>query len=118
MTTEVRIQSLHTRMDALRRVRERRMTGAVGGACIVLAAGLIRLIFGGDTAHIVGTAGMYSGASMLFGSSGGYVLVALITFTAAVIITVLCMRWRSRKDGQKIPDKEIEYEKQNKEDKG
>lgn len=118
MTTEVRIQSLHTRMDALRRVRERRMTGAVGGACIVLAAGLIRLIFGGDTAHIVGTAGMYSGASMLFGSSGGYVLVALITFTAAVIITVLCMRWRNRKDGQKTPDKEIEYEKQNKEDKG
>ena len=96
MKTEERIQSLHARMNDLRRARERRKTNAVGGACIVLAVCLILLLFGGGMSYIGGPAGMYSGASMLFGNAGGYVLVALIAFTAAVIITVLCIRHRMR----------------------
>jgi len=115
LTTDERIQSLHARMEALRRVRERRKTGAVGGGCIVITVCLMRLLFGGDISVIGGTAGMYSGASLLFGNAGGHVLVALVAFTAAVITTVLCIRWRSRKDGQKTLIEE-DHEKQRREE--
>ena len=116
MTTEERVRSLHARMNDLIRARERRKTGAIGGACIVLAACLILLLFGGGMSCIGGPAGMYSGASMLFGNAGGYVLVALIAFTAAVIITVLCIRWRSKNDRRKTSSEQNHYEKQCKED--
>lgn len=116
MTTEERVRSLHARMNDLIRARERRKTGTIGGACIVLAACLILLLFGGGMSCIGGPAGMYSGASMLFGNAGGYVLVALIAFTAAVIITVLCIRWRSKNDRRKTSSEQNHYEKQCKED--
>lgn len=92
MKDEERIRSLHARMDHLNRVREKRKTGAIGSACIVIAACLILLLFGSGMPYTGGTAGMYSGASMLFGNAGGYVLVAIVAFTSAVIITVLCIR--------------------------
>ena len=47
--------------------------------------------------------GMY-GAILLHEDAGGYVLVAVISFTVAVVITALCIKFRNR--GQKSQDAE------------
>ena len=98
MTTKERVESLHARMDALRRVRERRKTGLTGAACAVLALCLVWLIFDGGTAHAGGSAGLYSGATMLFENAGGYVLAAIIAFMAGVVITVVLMKKNKKKE--------------------
>ena len=103
MTAEERISSLHERMDAKKRSREKRKTAAAGAVSVVLAVCLCLLIFAGD-AHSGSSAGMYSGATMLFGEAGGYVLAAVIAFMAGVAVTVLIIR-KNRKN-QKNQQKE------------
>ena len=44
------------------------------------------------------------GAILLHEDAGGYVLVAVISFTVAVVITALCIKFR--KKGQKSQDAE------------
>ena len=50
-----------------------------------------------------------SGAMLLYEEAGGYVLVGLASFVAAVLITVLCIRSRdkSRKRGKTKEEKEL-----------
>ncbi|MBQ1321816.1 MAG: hypothetical protein IIY53_09300 [Solobacterium sp.] len=95
MTAEERVSSLHKRMDTMRKVQERRKTGAAGALSIGFASCLLFLLLAEGTAHSSG-AGMYSGSALLFEGAGGYVLVAVIAFTAAVITTVLCMRYKNK----------------------
>ncbi|MBR0139380.1 MAG: hypothetical protein IJM17_03730 [Firmicutes bacterium] len=92
MKAEERVTALHEKMDAMRRRKEIRKTRIIGAANASLAACLVFLIFGGGTAHFGGTAGMYSGATMLFENAGGYVLLAVGAFMAGVIATVLIKR--------------------------
>ena len=98
MTTEERVKSLHARMDALKRRREKRKTGLTGAACAVLTLCLVWLIFDGGAAHAGGPAGLYSGATMLLENAGGYVLAAVAAFTAGVVITVLLIKKTRKKD--------------------
>ena len=39
----------------------------------------------------------YTGSSLLASEAGGYVLVGVLSFAAAVVITVFCMKLRSKK---------------------
>jgi len=57
----------------------------------------------GDNAQPIDITGMY-GAILLHEDAGGYVLVAVISFTVAVVITALCIKFRKR--GQKSQDVE------------
>lgn len=98
MTSEERINALHAKMDALRRARERRKTGAVGAASIALTLCLLFMIFSGGI-HPGGAAGMYSGATMLFEGAGPYVLIAVVAFMAGVIVTVALIRSRRKDTG-------------------
>ena len=50
--------------------------------------------FGGDTA------GLYSGATMLFEDAGAFVLVALAAFMLGVVVTLLCLRLKKRSERQ------------------
>ena len=100
MTAEERVESLHARMDAMRRARERRKTGLIGAAGAVLAACLVWLIFDGGAAHRGGSADLYSGATMLFENAGGYVLAAIIAFMAGVVITAAVIRKRKNEAKQ------------------
>ena len=110
MTPERRVTALHERMETRRRVRERRKTGALGAAGAVLSLCLILLIYDGSGAHLGGAVGMYSGATMLFGNAGVYVLVALAAFMAGVVVTIIL---RNRRDGPRAEkqEKESEHEK-------
>ena len=51
----------------------------------------------------INVTGMY-GTILLHEDAGGYVLVAVISFTVAVVITALCIKFRKR--GQKSQDAE------------
>ena len=104
MTKEERIIALHTRMDALRRVRERRRTAAIGTACAVLTVCLFLMVFGG-AGHSGGSAGMYSGAAILFQDAGGYVLTAILAFAAGVVVTVAIVKNRKRQEDRDAESK-------------
>ena len=103
-TAEERIAALHMRMAALREKQERRKTLALGAGCAGLCGGLSLLVFGGSAA-CGGTAGAYTGATMLFEDAGPYVLLALIAFMAGVIITALCIRFRRKNEADAPQEK-------------
>ena len=98
MTEEERIASLHRKMAARRRMKERRKTALYGTAsCLLLTCMVLMIgIFGGT--HQASTASLYSGATLLFEDVGGYVLMAVVAFMAGVCVTVVCMRNRHHED--------------------
>ncbi len=106
MTSEERIASLHTRMDALWERRERRKTAGLGAGCGALAVCLIMMIVSEGRPSSGGTAGLYSGATMLFENAGGYVTAAIAAFMAGVIITVACIRFKTKHESKAEPDGE------------
>ena len=95
MTAEELVAALHGRMETRRRRKERRTTAWLTAGCLGLALCLGTMVFGG-AAHPGGTAGVYSGATMLFENAGGYVMTAVLAFMAGVIITVVLMRRRAK----------------------
>ena len=96
--------------------RRRQQHGIYGlsAACMLLFAALIQtagaVIGQGQTA----VWGVF-GAMLLREDAGGYVLVAVISFAAAVAITALCFRLRIRenqkKDGTDKPNRHEQEEK-------
>ena len=102
-TAEERIAALHGRMRARRRTRERIKTALTGAAGIISAACLLIVLLLEGKAIPGSTAGMYSGAMMLFGNAGGYVLVAVVSSVLAVIITVVCFRRQRKQNDGKFP---------------
>ena len=105
MTPEERVSSLHKRMEARRCTRERRKTGAIGAFNALLAVCLLLLIWGEGKAHCGSTADLYSGATMLLEGAGGYVLVSVVSFAAAVVITVTCIRFHRKQKERTNPDR-------------
>lgn len=111
MTNEERIQALHARVAVLQQQRERRKTGAIGAASVVLTVCLLFMVFS-DGIHPGGAAGLYSGSTMLFEGAGPYVLIAIVSFMAGVIVTVILKRQQARNDQSRLKDsnnKELEH---------
>lgn len=50
------------------------------------------------------TYGMY-GSILLHEDAGGYIMVAIISFIAAVIITFICIKYKEKEDRRHIDDK-------------
>ena len=100
MTAEERIASLHQRMEARRRRRERRQLNGLRVAPLALTACLAALLVGNGMGHGGAPAGAFTGATMLFENAGGYVLVAVAAFMLGVVITVVCLR-RNRSNPKK-----------------
>ena len=107
-TQEERVSDLHLRMAERNRTRERRKTGLMNAASAVLTVCLLLIIGERSFAHHGGTAGMYSGAMMLFENAGAYVLVALLAFMIGAAVAVVCIH-RQRKE--KREETETEEEK-------
>jgi hypothetical protein len=98
MTKEERIEELHRKMSARKRQKENLRTAAMGTGSLVLCVCLVLLIGSTGFMHTGTTAGLYSGATLLFGNAGGYVLTAIAAFMAGVVITVLM---RNKQNKQK-----------------
>ena len=109
MTAEERVASLHERMRVRKRKLERRKTAVIGFVCACFTVCLLLLVIGGGTAHSSGTSGIYSG-SMLLQNAGGYVLVGVISFAVAVIITVICIRHQRKQKDRSNMDEEVKRE--------
>ena len=71
----------------------------MGGALLALC--LLLVIGAAGAVHPGGTAGLYSGATMLFENAGGYVLVAVLAFMAGVVITAVLLRRRFKRQDDK-----------------
>ena len=101
------------RHEYARRKQQREICG-LSAACMLLFAALMQtagtVVAPGQTAAW----GVF-GAMLLREDAGGYVLVAVVSFAAAVVITALCFRLRSkenrRKDGTDKPNRHEQEEK-------
>ena len=112
--TARRVTLVKQRVRENARQRQRREVISLSAACILLCAALMQ------TAGTVVGPGQTSawgvfGAMLLREDAGGYVLVAVVSFAAAVVITALCFRLRSkenrRKDGTDKPNRHEKEEK-------
>lgn len=112
--TARRVALVKQRVRENARQRQRREVISLSAACILLCAALMQ------TAGTVVGPGQTSawgvfGAMLLREDAGGYVLVAVVSFAAAVVITALCFRLRSkenrRKDGTDKPNRHEQEEK-------
>ena len=92
-----RLRLLHRRAAALKRKENERKTVLTGGVSALLLVLLITILAGPGGKTPYTTAAPFAGTSMLSECAGGYVLVAIIAFAAAVVITVLCMKWKRKK---------------------
>lgn len=91
-TTE-RIERVKLRVKKLQRTSETRLINALSVLCIILSLSLVGVI-GVMTGGSWGTISGLYGTMLLYEDAGGYVLVGVIAFAVAVIITTLCLRYR------------------------
>ena len=82
------------------RRQERKALRRLGTLCAALALALTGALthFAGS---IPGTVQGAYGATLLSDSAGGYVLVGVASFTAAAVLTVVCMRLHEREKREK-----------------
>ena len=99
------VASLHERMAARERARAHRRVQALRAAAVAVAACLLLVIYGGGVARQGGTAGLYSGATMIFENAGAYVLVALLAFMTGAAVSVACIH-KQRKERKEEKDNE------------
>lgn len=112
--TARRVALVKQRVREMGRQRRRREVGGLSAVCLLLFAALMQavgtLIGQGQTA----AQGVF-GAMLLREDAGGYVLVAVVSFAAAVVITALCFQLRKRenqkKDGADKPNRHEQDEK-------
>ena len=112
--TARRVALVKQRVRENTRRRQRREAISLSAACLLLFAVLMQtagtVVGPGQTAAW----GVF-GAMLLREDAGGYVLVAVVSFAAAVAITALCFRLRIRenrkKDGTGKPDPQEQEEK-------
>ena len=98
--TARRVALVKQRVRENTRRRQRREVGGLSAVCLLLLAALMQ------TAGTVVAPGQTAawgsfGAMLLRQDAGGYVLVAVVSFAAAVVITVLCFRLRNRENQKK-----------------
>ena len=112
--TARRVALVKQRVRENTRRRQRRGIYGLSAACMLLCAALTQaagtLVAPGQTA-----AWGNFGAMLLRQDAGGYVLVAVVSFAAAVVITALCFRLRSKENrGKDGTDKPNQHEKEEK----
>mgnify|MGYP006986344152 CR=1 FL=1 len=93
--TAKRVTLVKKRVRENIRRKQRREVGSLSAVCLLLFAALLQtasmVIQQGPTA----TQGVF-GAMLLREDAGGYVLVGVVCFTLATVITALCFRLRNK----------------------
>ena len=112
--TARRVALVKQRVRENTRRRQRREVGGLSAVCLLLCAALMQA-----AGTVVGpgqTAAWGSfGTMLLREDAGGYVLVAVVSFAAAVVVTALCFRLRIRENQKKDgADKPARHEKEEK----
>ena len=96
---EQRIKTMHELAYKLKRKSEKAVLKALGTVSFLLFAVLIGWLYAVDgNLHQVSGTG-FTGNSLLSADVGGYVLVAVGSFIAAVIITIICVKLKEKNKG-------------------
>lgn len=95
MDTGQRVELVKSRARQMRRRRDKHITGRLSLLSVTLCCCLIYGL-GHFSSRSLGAVQGLSGATMLLENAGGYVLVGVLCFIAAVVITVLCIRSREK----------------------
>ena len=112
--TARRVGLVKKRVREMTRRKRRRGIYGLSAMCMLLFAVLMQAV---GTVAGPGQPEAWGvfGAMLLRRDAGGYVLVAVVSFAAAVVITALCFRLRSkenrRKDGTDKPNRHEKEEK-------
>ena len=93
--TEKSIELVKKRMHEYHRRQERRTVCRLSVLCTLLFLSLVGAM-GIMQNKPINVTGMY-GTILLHEDAGGYVLVAVISFTAAVVITALCIKIQKKR---------------------
>lgn len=93
--TQKRVALAKERIAESRRRQARRSIRRLSALCALLFLSLLGTV-GTVQSQPMDAAGMY-GAILLHEGVGGYVLEAVISFTAAVVLTVLYIKFRKKK---------------------
>ena len=112
--TARRITLVKQRVRENTRRRQRRGIYGLSAACVLLCAVLMQAV---GTVAGPGQPEAWGvfGAMLLREDTGGYVLVGVVSFTAAAVITALCFRLRIRENQKKGgADKPGRYEQEEK----
>ena len=112
--TARRVELVKRQIRKNTRRRQKRGIGRLSAVCMLLFAALMQA-----AGTVVGPGQPEAwggfGAMLLREDAGGYVLVAVVSFAAAVVITALCFRLRIRenqkKGGADKPDPQEQEEK-------
>ena len=112
--TARRVALVKQRVRENTRRRQRREAISLSAACLLLFAVLTQAAGTVVTPGQTATWGAF-GAMLLWVDAGGYVLVAVVSFAAAAVITALCIRLRIRENQKKGgADKPNRHEKEEK----
>ena len=98
--TARRVALVKQRVRENTRRRQRRGIYGLSAACMLLFAVLTQAAGTVVTPGQTATWGAF-GAMLLWEDAGGYVLVAVVSFAAAAVITALCIRLRIRENQKK-----------------
>ena len=112
--TARRVALVKQRVRENTRRRQRREAISLSAACMLLCAALMQAA---DAFAVQGQTAAWGvfGAMLLREDAGGYVLVGVVCFATAVVITALCFRLRSREKQKKgAANKHARHEKEEK----
>ena len=112
--TARRVALVKQRVRENTRRRQRREAISLSAACMLLCAALTQAA---DAFAVQGHTAAWGsfGAMLLREDAGGYVLVGVVSFAAAAVITALCFRLRNRENRRKGgADKPARHEKEEK----
>lgn len=93
--TEKRVELVKKRVLEKCRWKERRGIYRLSALCMALFTFLVGTVSAAVGQAQVTAQGMY-GSILLHEDAGGYVLVGVVSFATAVVITVLCVKLRER----------------------
>ncbi len=106
--TAERIRLVRQRAGQLRQKREKRSQRALFALCLILSLALVQLFVVVTKGQRGTTVQEMMGASLMFEDAGAYVLVGILSFTAAVVITVLCLRHKHKEEMSRKDDSQKE----------
>lgn len=96
LDTVRRARQVELRVERQRRERCKWLDGGLMTASLALSLVLLVVIIplaGGRGGSVPG----FYGSTLLFDGAGGYVLVCVVSFMVAVVVTLLCIRGKKKK---------------------
>ena len=90
-----RVRLVKQRVREMGRRRQRRSVWGLSAMCVLLTAALVTAAGMAGGPGQAAAQGVF-GAMLLREDAGGYVLLGVVSFAAAVVLTVVCIRLRDR----------------------